>query len=82
MVTPLGRSPQEVLARVLNGEAAATEPHFETAKFDCPVCAPILDFNAYDYYPDNKSLRFMSRDAQLAVVAARLAMEDADFRTG
>ncbi|MEE8566577.1 MAG: beta-ketoacyl synthase N-terminal-like domain-containing protein [Candidatus Bipolaricaulota bacterium] len=82
MVTPLGRTPQEVLARVLNSEAAATKPHFETAKFDCPVCAPILDFNAYDYYPDNKSLRFMSRDAQLAVVAARLAMEDADLRTG
>jgi 3-oxoacyl-(acyl-carrier-protein) synthase len=58
------------------------EAHFETAKFYCPVCAPILDFNAYDYYPDNKSLRFMSRDAQLAVVAARLAMEDADLRAG
>jgi 3-oxoacyl-(acyl-carrier-protein) synthase len=80
MVTPLGRTPQEVLARVLNSEAAATKPHFETVKFDCPVCAPILDFNAYDYYPDNKPLRFMSRDAQLAVVAARLAMEDADLR--
>jgi 3-oxoacyl-(acyl-carrier-protein) synthase len=82
MVTPLGRSPQEVLARVMSGEAAATKPDFETLKLDCPVCAPILDFNAYDYYPDNKSLRFMSRDAQLAVVAARLAMEDADLRSG
>ncbi|UCF16032.1 MAG: hypothetical protein JSW59_00955 [Phycisphaerales bacterium] len=82
MVTPLGRSPQEVLARVLNDEAAATKPDFETLKFDCPVCALVPDFNAYDYYPDNKSLRFMSRDAQLAVVAARLAMEDADLWAG
>lgn len=82
MVTPLGRTPQEVLFRVLNREVAATRPHFETIKFDCPVCAPILDFNAYDYYPDNKSVRFMGRDAQLAVVAARLAMEDADLRAG
>lgn len=82
MVTPLGRTPQKVLARVLANETAAAKPLFETSRFDCPVYAAVQDFNAYDYYPDNKSLRFMSRDAQLAVVAAGLAMEDADLRAG
>jgi 3-oxoacyl-(acyl-carrier-protein) synthase len=77
MVTPLGNSPKEVLERILNNESAATKPEFETSEFDCSLCASVSDFNPEQYFPENKSLRLMNRDAQMAVVAAHLAMADA-----
>lgn len=82
LVTPLGRSPREVLQRIESHESAAVRPSFATESFDCPVCAPVDNFCAEDTFPGNKSLRFMSRDAQLAVVGAHLALEDADLRPG
>jgi len=82
MITPLGRTPQEVLERINNNETAAIRPSFEIDKFDCPVFAPVSNFTANDYFPDNKLLRYMNRDAQLAVVAAHIAMDDADLRAG
>lgn len=82
MITPLGRTPQEVLERIHNDETAAVKSSFKTNKFDCPVFAPVSNFTANDYFPENKLLRFMNRDAQLAVVAAHLAMDDADVRAG
>ncbi|MHC4641670.1 MAG: beta-ketoacyl synthase N-terminal-like domain-containing protein [Planctomycetota bacterium] len=82
MITPLGRTSQEVLERIYNNETAAVKPSFETNKFDCPVCAPVSNFTADDYFPENKLLRFMNRDAQLAVAAAHIAMNDADLRAG
>jgi 3-oxoacyl-[acyl-carrier-protein] synthase II len=81
MITPLGRIPEEVLGRIRNNESAAIEPFFETCKFDCPVFAPVPDFNAEDYFPDNKTLRFMNRDARMAVAAAALAMDDAGVKS-
>lgn len=77
MVTPLGNSPEEVLERVLNNESIAMEPDFDTSEFDCSLCAPVSDFNPETYFPENKSFRLMNRDAQMAVVAAHLAMTDA-----
>jgi 3-oxoacyl-[acyl-carrier-protein] synthase II len=52
------------------------------ASFVCPVSAPVADFDAARHFPDNKTLRLMNRDAQMAVVAARLAMGDAGLTPG
>lgn len=82
MVTPLGRRAEEVLKRISRNETAACKPDFETGKFDCLICAPVREFDAGEYFPENKILRLMNRDAQMAVVAARLAMEDAAIRSG
>jgi 3-oxoacyl-[acyl-carrier-protein] synthase II len=77
LVTPLGRSPREILERIRRGEVATSKPSFDVSSLACPFCAPILDFDAEQYFPENKTLRLMNRDAQMAVVAAHLAMEDA-----
>jgi len=82
MVTPLGGCAEEVLKRINHNETAVRKPEFETDKFDCSVCAPVREFDAEEYFPENKTLRLMNRDAQMAVVAARLAMEDAAIRAG
>ena len=76
-MTPLGRSPKDILRRIGDGESVAVAPCFDASPFYCPVCAPVPDFDAEAFFPDNKTLRLMNRDAQMAVVAARLAMQDA-----
>ena len=76
LVTPLGRSPAEVLARIAAGEVAA-EPSPLGSVLACPSVARVGDFDAQQYFPENKTLRLMNRDAEMAVVAARLAVEDA-----
>jgi len=81
LVTPLGRSPRAILERIRRGEVAASKPPFDVGALSCPFCAPIPDFDAEQYFPENKTLRLMNRDAQMAVVAAHLAMEDAGVKT-
>ncbi len=80
LITPLGRSPDVVLRRIEQGDRVARPPAFDVSAFDCPVCASVDDFDAEAYFPENKTLRLMNRDARMAVVAAHLAMEDANVR--
>ena len=80
LVTPLGESPHAILDRISRGEVATSTPLFGVASLACPFYAPVPDFDAEQYFPGNKTLRLMNRDAQMAVVAARLAMEDAAIR--
>ena len=83
VVTPLGSEPGEIIARIDAGESAAAIPKsFDSAPFDCPLCAEIPDFDAEACFPDNKTLRMMNRDAQLALVAAKRAFQDASLTTG
>ena len=81
MVTSLGRTPAQVLDRILAGEVAAHDSPLGEA-VACPTIARVTDFDAQQYYPDNKMLRLMNRDAELAVVAARLALTDARVTLG
>ena len=83
MVCPLGNEAGEVMARIAAGESAAAAPKsFDVTPFDCPLCSEIEDFDAEVCFPENKTLRMMNRDAQLAVVAARRAIQDADLIVG
>lgn len=81
LVTPLGGEPGEVLERVLSGVSAAQPAPF-SPPVACRQFAPVTDFDAQQFFPDNKTLRLMNRDAQLAVVAARRAMQDARLVPG
>ena len=49
LVTPLGRRPAEVLHRIRRGEVAASPPAFDAGEFSCPLCAPVVDFDAEDW---------------------------------
>jgi 3-oxoacyl-[acyl-carrier-protein] synthase II len=83
MVTPLGRVPAEVLRRIAAGEGAAAPPSgFDATPFACQVCAEVKDFEVLPWLPEPKMLRLLNRDAQLAVAAARLALQDARLQAG
>jgi hypothetical protein len=81
LVTSLGCRPDVVLDRMLRGQQAVQPSPFGTA-VACPVYAPVNDFDAAEHFPDNKTLRLMNRDSQMAAVAARLAMRDAGVVPG
>lgn len=83
MVTPLGLNAAEVLGQLEAGTSAIAPPElFDATPFACPVCAAIPDFRPQDFIAETKMIRLMSRDAQLAVAAAHLALQDAGLRPG
>jgi 3-oxoacyl-[acyl-carrier-protein] synthase II len=83
MVTPLGKNPSEILRRLETGRSAAARPsNFDVSPFSCPVCAEVSDFQPQEYVSEGKMIRLMNRDAQLAVAAAHLALEDAGVKPG
>jgi len=83
IVTPLGQTPAEVLRRIRAGECAAAPPAgFDAGVFACPVCARVKDFQPQRFVSEPKLVRLMNRDAQLAVAAARLALENAVVKSG
>lgn len=83
MVTPMGRSPTEVLRQIQAEDSAAASPMgFDASAFACPVCAQVKDFEPQRYISEAKMVRLMNRGAQLAVAAGRLALEDAGVRSG
>lgn len=83
MVTPLGENPQEVLRKIEVGESASAPPtNFDAALFACPVCAQVRDFQPQRHLREAKMLRLMNRDAQLAVAAARMALQDSRLQVG
>ncbi|MHC4717134.1 MAG: beta-ketoacyl synthase N-terminal-like domain-containing protein [Planctomycetota bacterium] len=83
VITPLGSTVEEVLGRMARGDCAAAAPTgFDPRPFPCRQSAEIADFDAQACIPEAKTLRLMSRDAVLAVAAARAAMADAGVRSG
>jgi 3-oxoacyl-[acyl-carrier-protein] synthase II len=80
LVTPLGSGADAVLDRILANDRAACPSPFSSSP--CRSYAPVPDFDAAEHFPDNKTLRLMNRDAQMAAVAARLAMQDAAVTPG
>lgn len=76
LVTALGSDANGILQAMERGETGAQPSPFSPPS-SCPWYAPVQNFDASAYFPENKSLRLMNRDAQMAVVAARLAMRDA-----
>jgi 3-oxoacyl-(acyl-carrier-protein) synthase len=83
IITPLGDDPHSVLGRITHGDCAAGVPEdFSTEAFACPLCARVQGFRAQDHIREPKLARLMNRDAQFAVAAARLALEDAQLIVG
>jgi len=80
LVTPLGQSAGEILDRIAAGNTAASKIPYDAGALLCPYYAPVSRFDPDAFFPENKTLRLMNRDAQMAVVAAHIAMEDAGVR--
>jgi 3-oxoacyl-(acyl-carrier-protein) synthase len=82
MINPLGDSTGQVLDAITAQRKAAAAPAFAARDFACPVCAAIAGGPLDALVPDTRMIRFMNRDAMLAVIAARRAMQDAGMKIG
>jgi len=83
MATPLGFEGLEVFDKIAAGVTAIAPPRdFDASPFACPACVGIGDFRPQDFIAETKLIRLMSREAQLAAAAARLALRDAGLGSG
>jgi 3-oxoacyl-[acyl-carrier-protein] synthase II len=55
---------------------------FDASELPCPLAAEVRDFDPKQHIANRKSLKVMSRDAQLGVAACRMACEEAGIAAG
>lgn len=83
LVTPLGDSIECVLDRLESGKSAATTvTDFAPEIFGCRVWARLPGLSPEPHVTEKKLLRLMNQEAQMAVVAAAKALEDAGIKPG
>ena len=75
-VTPLGNNPEETWNNLLNGvSGAAPITLFDASSFKTQFACEVKDLKVNDYI-DRKEARKMDRYAQLAIIAAKQAVQD------
>ena len=75
-VTPVGNTPEEMWNNLLNGvSGAAPITSFDTTNFKTKFACEVKNLNVNDFL-DRKEARKMDRYAQLALIAAKQAVED------
>ena len=75
-MTPLGNNPEEMWKNMLSGvSGAAPITHFDTTNFKTKFACEVKDLDVNQYL-DRKEARKMDRYTQLALIAAKQAVED------
>ena len=78
-VTPVGNTPDEMWKSLLEGvSGAAPITHFDTTNFKTKFACEVKNLNVNDYL-DRKEARKMDRYTQLALIAAKQAVEDSQI---
>ena len=83
-VTPLGLSYQDLWTGLCQGKCGIGRiTAFDPSGFTCQIAGQVPEFNIRDYVPKSmrKTTKLMSRDIELAVVAANEAFKDAGLIT-
>jgi len=82
VLTPIGIDKETFWNALLNGESGVGFLNIDTANESLrPMGSEVPDFHAKDYVKPRKNIKIMSRDIQLAFVAACLACQDAGIIT-
>jgi 3-oxoacyl-[acyl-carrier-protein] synthase II len=75
-ITPVGNNPEEMWKNLLAGiSGAAPIQSFDVSKFKTKFACEVKNLNVEDYL-DRKEARKMDRYTQLAIIAAKQAVED------
>ena len=78
-VTPVGNNVEEMWNNLIGGvSGAAPITHFDTTLFKTKFACEVKNLNVNDYL-DRKEARKMDRYTQLALIAAKQAMDDCGF---
>src|SRR5208337_5077511 len=79
-VTPIGIGKEAFWQALMEGKTGVgliEFPNFDMEQFRTRIGAQIKDFSLHDYLPLHKADRHMGRTSQFALVAAKLALDDA-----
>lgn len=83
VVSPVGIGKERFWQNLLNGHSGVDFlKSFPSENLPSKVAAEITDFDPLDYVYQKKFLKVMSRDIQLGVSAASMAMKDAKIQSG
>jgi 3-oxoacyl-[acyl-carrier-protein] synthase II len=83
VVSPIGTGREEFWSALLAGRSGVRPiRQFDAVGIPVRFAAEIEDFDPLDFISKRKSLKLMSRDAQLGLAAASLACRDAGLREG
>jgi 3-oxoacyl-[acyl-carrier-protein] synthase II len=76
-VTPLGNDVETFWANLKNGVSGIHQIEaFDTSQHDCKIAGEVRGFEPKRYFKNPKNLRRTDRFAQLAMAAARMALDD------
>src|SRR6266571_633437 len=77
-VTPLGNDVETFWSNLKNGVSGIRQVEaFDTSEHDCKIAGEVRGFEAKRYFKNAKDVRRTDRFAQLAMAAAKMALEDA-----
>lgn len=77
VVTPIGNTLETFWESLISGRSGISRiTAFDTAGFDCSIAGEVRDFDPAPFFANPKTAKRTDRFTQLAVAAARMAMED------
>ncbi len=86
-ITPIGIGKDAYWENLLKGVSGAKRfnfsdrefPYVDMDQYRSQVAALVEDFDPYEHIPLNKTTKYMGRTSLFALIAAKLALEDAGF---
>src|SRR2546428_7109692 len=83
VVTPLGNDLEAFWRNLTKGVSGIRKiESFDTSAYDCRIGGEVRDFDPKMFFKNPKDVRRTDRFAQMALAAARMAMEDAGLEAG
>jgi 3-oxoacyl-[acyl-carrier-protein] synthase II len=78
VVSPVGNDLDTFWNRLTNGVSGIRHiQHFDVAAYDCRIGGEVRDFDPKPFFKNPKDIRRTDRFAQMALAAAKMAMQDA-----
>jgi 3-oxoacyl-[acyl-carrier-protein] synthase II len=76
-VTPIGNNVETFWSNLKNGVSGIRKIEgFDTTNYDCQIAGEVRDFDPKPFFKSPKDIRRTDRFAQLAMAAAKMALED------
>ena len=77
VITPVGNDLDTFWNRLTNGVSGIRQiQHFDVSNYDCRIGGEVRDFDPKPFFKNPKDIRRTDRFAQVALAAAKMAMED------
>src|SRR5580765_7589623 len=83
VVTPVGNDLETFWSNLKNGVSGIRKiKAFDASDYDCQIAGDVRDFDPKPFFKNPKDVRRTDRFAQLALAAAKMALDDAGMEVG